>query len=215
MKNINLPVYNCHKTVQAVLILSVSYDVNHIEAKLIPEDIRIPPIIVGSVFINKHKPSGIGYFVIYNDGYTSWSPVEAFESGYTRCDTGMISFSKAIDLLKQGFFVARAGWNGKGMYLFLIGTDSTQQGIGGWTFTNGKNDNKELLPFIAMKTADDKVVPWLASQTDLLADDWMIIDDCGVIDPKCNSLLNDQTPPLADFINMCERGKALKEELGN
>lgn len=45
--------------------------------------------------------------------------------------------------------------------------------------------------------------------------DKMIIDDCGAIATECNSLLNDQTPPLADFINMCERGKALKEELGN
>lgn len=114
-----------------------------------------------------------------------------------------ISFGVAVEALKKGCYVARAGWNGKGMYLFLIGTDSTQPGIGGWSFTNGMNDNKQLLPFIAMKTADDKVVPWLASQTDLLADDWMIIYDCGAIATECNSLLNDQTPPLADFINMC------------
>ena len=39
-------------------------------------------------------------------------------------------------------------------------------------YTNGINDNYELLPFIALKTVDDKVVPWLASQTDILAEDW-------------------------------------------
>lgn len=83
-----------------------------------------------------------------------------------------MNFGDAIAGLKHGQKVSRDGWNGKGMYLFLIGTDSSQLGIGGWTYTNGWNDNFPLCPFIAMKTADDKVVPWLASQTDILAEDW-------------------------------------------
>lgn len=86
-----------------------------------------------------------------------------------------MNFGEALTALKAGKKVCRTGWNGKGMYLRLIGTDSTQPEIGGWTFTNGVDDNKELLPFIAMKTADDKFVPWLASQTDVLAEDWMIL----------------------------------------
>jgi hypothetical protein len=85
------------------------------------------------------------------------------------------SFSEGLNLLKAGKKVARKGWNGKGMYIFMIGTDCSQRGLGGWTYTNGVNDNYELLPFIAMKTADNKVVPWLASQTDILAEDWDII----------------------------------------
>ena len=87
-----------------------------------------------------------------------------------------LNFGQAIEALKEGKDVARKGWNGKGMYLFLIGIDIHIPGIGGWTFTNGRNDNVQLLPFIAMKTADDKVVPWLASQTDMLSEDWTIID---------------------------------------
>jgi len=55
------------------------------------------------------------------------------------------------------------------MYIFMIGVEGRGDY---WTYTNGDNDNHPLLPFIAMKTADDKVVPWLASQTDLLASDW-------------------------------------------
>lgn len=85
-----------------------------------------------------------------------------------------IDFGQALKALKEGKHVCRSGWNGKNMYLFFIGTDSTQPGIGGWTYTNGVNDNYELCPFIAMKTADEKVVPWLASQTDILAEDWSI-----------------------------------------
>jgi hypothetical protein len=83
-------------------------------------------------------------------------------------------FGDAVKHLKEGGQIARTGWNGKNMYLFMIGTDSSVPGTGGWTYTNGKNDNFPLLPFIAMKTADDKVVPWLASQTDILAEDWQI-----------------------------------------
>lgn len=87
-----------------------------------------------------------------------------------------MNFSQALEALKQGKQVSREGWNGKGMYVFIIGTDLSQNGIGGWTYTNGVNDNYPLLPFIAMKTADEKVVPWLASQTDILASDWGIVN---------------------------------------
>lgn len=87
-----------------------------------------------------------------------------------------LNFGQALENLKEGKKVSRTGWNGKGMYLFLIGTDTTKPGIGGWTYTNGVNDNLPLLPFIAMKTADEKVVPWLASQTDVLAEDWGIVE---------------------------------------
>lgn len=115
-----------------------------------------------------------GYVVVYEDGYRSWSPTYAFEKAYRR--TNGLTFGLAIDALKTGKYVARKGWNGKGMYIFLIGVDMSEPGIGGWTYTNGENDNYPLLPFIAMKTADEKVVPWLASQTDMLAEDWEIID---------------------------------------
>ena len=76
-----------------------------------------------------------------------------------------MDFQYALTALKEGCRVERSGWNGKGMWLFIIKE---------WTYTDGKQDNYPNLPFIAMKTADNKVVPWLASQTDILADDWSI-----------------------------------------
>lgn len=84
-------------------------------------------------------------------------------------------FGFALELLKTGEKIARDGWNGKGMYVFLIGTDVSVPGTGGWTYTNGVNDNFPLCPFIAMKTAEDKVIPWLASQADMLAEDWQAV----------------------------------------
>lgn len=66
-------------------------------------------------------------------------------------------FAWALLLLKQGKRVAREGWNGKGMWLNLQVPDE---------------HSKMSLPYIYMKTACDNQVPWLASQTDLLSEDW-------------------------------------------
>ncbi|WP_447789495.1 DUF2829 domain-containing protein [Pseudomonas farris] len=117
-----------------------------------------------------------GYLVEYTDGgkpnhpdhagYISWSPKEQFDNAY-RVISGM-SFGLAIEALKLGENVARAGWNGKGMWLVLIPRCH-------WETTRGL-ENLDGLPWIGMKTADDKFVPWLASQTDMLADDWQLVD---------------------------------------
>jgi hypothetical protein len=71
-----------------------------------------------------------------------------------------MTFGEAIKNLKDGSRVARAGWNGKGMWLALQVPDA---------------HSKMSLPYIYMKTADDKLVPWLASQTDMLAVDWELV----------------------------------------
>ena len=122
-----------------------------------------------------------GYLVEYLDGgkandsrhagYISWSPKEQFDNAY-RETTGM-SFGLAIEALKQGKRVARAGWNGKGMWLAMIQRASWQvdpavNGTGAYSLN--------ALPWIGMKTADEGFVPWLASQTDMLADDWQIVE---------------------------------------
>ena len=88
-----------------------------------------------------------------------------------------LTFGQAIEALKQGKKVARAGWNGKGMFLFLVP---------GSTFKVNRTPLLGIYPegtevtycsHIDMKTADDKVVPWLASQTDVLAEDWDIVEN--------------------------------------
>lgn len=80
-----------------------------------------------------------------------------------------MDFGIALAFLKQGFRVARKGWNGKGMWLMLCIP------YGDYTLEkDGKTYGR--LPYIYMKTADEKLVPWVASQTDVLADDWFFID---------------------------------------
>lgn len=79
-------------------------------------------------------------------------------------------FGWALHQLRNGERVQRFGWNGKGMFLFLIAG-------GAWEFQTDVSgvDEIDTLPFICMKTADNKLVPWLASQTDMLAEDWCLL----------------------------------------
>lgn len=71
------------------------------------------------------------------------------------------TFSEALQYLKIGRKVARQGWNGKGMWLAL---------------QTPTEESKMTAPYIYMKCADGKLCPWLASQTDMLADDWMVVN---------------------------------------
>lgn len=122
-----------------------------------------------------------GYLVEYLDGgapnhpnhagYISWSPKAQFDAAY-RPTTGM-SFGLAIEALKAGKRVARAGWNGKGLCLELQRPDA---------------HSKMTLPYVFMSYPSTPAsetapanhinarVPWLASQTDMLADDWSIVE---------------------------------------
>lgn len=76
-----------------------------------------------------------------------------------------MDFGEALSMLKAGGRVARAGWNGKNMWIMLCVPD------GSYTLdSDGKSYARR--PYLYMKTADDALVPWVASQTDILAEDW-------------------------------------------
>lgn len=84
----------------------------------------------------------------------------AMTSGSVSRPTVTFAFPTALDALKSGYRVARSGWNGKGMWLALQRPDA---------------HSKMTLPYIYMRTAQGDLVPWLASQTDLLAEDWELV----------------------------------------
>ena len=121
------------------------------------------------------NPDDEGFLVEYLDdgkpnhkdfeGYISWSPKDVFERAYGPT-TGM-SFGLALEALKKGQKVSRKGWNGKGQWLYMIPASH-------WETTRGL----ELLdgrPWIGIKTVDDKFMPWVASQSDMLVTDWEIV----------------------------------------
>jgi hypothetical protein len=85
-----------------------------------------------------------------------------------------LNFSWALAQLKEGQMVQRAGWNGKGMWIVLVMPTilNTELQCGGPAWIIQNIEGLGHSPFIGMKTADNMFVPWLASQTDLLANDW-------------------------------------------
>jgi len=121
----------------------------------------------------KGLPAEDGYAVKYADGYISWSPKDVFEASYQPLDA--MSFGHAIAALKEGQRVARAGWNGKGMFLFLVGGSTFTVNREPLLSIMGEGTQVEYHSHIDMKTAQGYVVPWLASQADMLADDWQIV----------------------------------------
>lgn len=86
-----------------------------------------------------------------------------------------LTFGMAIEALKLGRKVARTGWNGKSMY--LVHFSPVSHGLEMLTvYDKEEGTTLPLLPFILMKTADNCYVPWLASQTDILAEDYSIVN---------------------------------------
>lgn len=88
-----------------------------------------------------------------------------------------MEFETALSALKQGKRVARSGWNGKGMFLYLVNGSTFKVNRPPLLGIYPEGTEIKYLPHIDMKTADGSCVPWLASQTDLLAEDWVILSD--------------------------------------
>lgn len=89
-----------------------------------------------------------------------------------------MNFGDALTELKAGKRVSRAGWNGKGMWLSLPersgATEDAEYQVSQDMLLTRDGQYYTMGPWIGMKTADNKFVPWLASQTDILAEDWSL-----------------------------------------
>ena len=111
-----------------------------------------------------------GYRVRYQDGYESWSPKDVFEEAYRPTDA--MSFGLAIEAAKKGKRIARKGWNGKRQYVELATAISYTSPIG--AVVNAEHDaiGNQALAFVGTSGVQ---MGWLASQADMLADDWMIV----------------------------------------
>lgn len=144
------------------------------------------------------NPADPGYLVEYLDGggknhpdhanYISWSPKLVADRNYRPVD-GM-SFGMAIEMAKEGHKIARKGWNGKGMWVVLMSgmklppysTQGTEKKVNDRTARLiGEDTPLETLPYFAMWTTNAEgrrawLPGWLASQTDMLADDWVLAD---------------------------------------
>lgn len=112
-----------------------------------------------------------GYKVIYPDGYESWSPKDVFEEAYRPTD-GM-SFGLALEAAKKGERIARKNWNGKNQYIELATAISYKNASG--EVVNAEHDTigNKAIAFVGTSGVQ---MGWLASQADMLSDDWYIVE---------------------------------------
>ena len=121
-------------------------------------------------------PATEGYLVVYPDGYISWCPKAQFEEA-NRSIEGM-SFGHAVEAAKKGYRIARTGWNGNGMFVmyrpgYPDGIPCNAQTAKVYGMQEG--DLFKVRPYLQMRCVDGSHQMWLASQSDILADDWCII----------------------------------------
>lgn len=130
----------------------------------------------------ERDPADEGYVITYRKGepneYVSWCPKAEFEA-VSRPVDGM-TFGEAIEAMKRGKKVARKGWNGKGMYLWLLPATEVKKE---WCRDHrlveamGERETLPCLGSVRMFTATKEVLTgWLASQTDMLSEDWCIVE---------------------------------------
>ena len=111
-----------------------------------------------------------GYRVRYPDGYESWSPKDVFEEAYRPTDA--MTFGLAIEAAKNGKRIARKGWNGKNQYVELATCISYTSAAGETVNAEHAAIGNRCLAFVGTSGVQ---MGWLASQADMLADDWMIV----------------------------------------
>lgn len=112
----------------------------------------------------------MGYKVVYEDGYESWSPQDVFEKAYRQ--TNCMSFGMAIEAAKLGSKIARKGWNGKNQYVELATSISYKNRSGFVINAEHNSIGNHALAFVGTSGVQ---MGWLASQADMLADDWIIV----------------------------------------
>lgn len=117
------------------------------------------------------NPEDRGYLVKYPDGYISWSPKEVFEEAYRECDS--MPFGLAIEAMKKGKRVKRKGWNGKNQYIQLAVGISYKSADG--EIVNCEHDaiGNQAIAFVGTSGVQ---MGWLASQADMLAEDWVFVE---------------------------------------
>lgn len=86
-----------------------------------------------------------------------------------------MNFGDALEHIKQGRRAARLGWNGRGMFVFLVPGSRFEVNRAPLLGIYPAGTVINYRAHIDMRTADGQIVPWLASQTDLLADDWLLV----------------------------------------
>ncbi|WP_299085182.1 DUF2829 domain-containing protein [uncultured Ruegeria sp.] len=125
-----------------------------------------------------------GYLVEYLDGgkgnhpdhtgYITWSPKTAFDPAYTPIDC--MNFGHALQAIKEGKRLARKGWNGKDMFVFLVSGSHFKVNREPLLSILGEGTGVDYRPHIDLKQPDGSIGVWQPSMGDVMADDWYIVE---------------------------------------
>ena len=117
---------------------------------------------------------GDGYMVTYEGGYRAWSPKDVFDAAYRPVNA--MTFGLAIEALKMGKKVARAGWNGKRMFIFLIPGSTFKVNRAPLLGIYPEGMTIGYRPHIDMKHANGDIGTWDCAIGDILGEDWQIVE---------------------------------------
>ena len=194
-----LPLYQCHKIVEASKIIAINPmpaggpdnapEGEHILIMEVGEHVASPE------WMERHNPQVGGYFVKYPDGYLSYSPAKAFEEGYMALPgdgPNQGDAMHALAAMRQGYKVARRGWNGvqAGLNMFVVlmpelhlppyNTQEPGPKVNDRTAKHiGTDTPLDSQPYFALHTgvAGANWQPgWTPSVMDCLANDWFIVE---------------------------------------
>ena len=113
---------------------------------------------------------------IFKKTYNSCDTLCAAEPDDENIRTHNLLFGMAIEALKRGKKVARMGWNGKGMFLYYVPPGRYPARTEAAKTIAGNDGKVDYGAYLALKTVQGNVIPWLASQADVLANDWEIVE---------------------------------------
>lgn len=153
--------------------------------------------------VKEMKRDGLVYRAVWSGKYiymalvTHTAKIEVYQKfmythTITTYDKGTIGW--AVKEMKRGSLVCRAGWNGKNMWIALAANFSEIK-------LKRVESNYPCQDFVVMKTAQDTLVPWLCSQSDLLAVDWEIYNE----QLKTSSIFSKKKPPYGGFFMPSEK----------
>ena len=166
--------YICSKVIHAV-------PAKRVNGCIWPEGLPLPEIHEppqtdehSGCTIGVHIEDGYIFTTFEDDMYTQFMVADTFEKLCRSTDS--MNLGDALVALKQGQRVARKGWNGKDMYVFLA-DDAEFNTVADISEFYGSSDGVYVAPMLVLRTAQGNLQPgWLASQADMLAEDWYIVE---------------------------------------
>lgn len=180
------PLYRGHKLVRALKILSVTSmgtDTTTDENPIVRIDF-VDPKYPAATFNLRGKPTPEDgwYLVRYEDGgYISFSPPSQFENGYTeeipqKPSEPTRNYGWVLGMLSAGALMARSGWNGKGMFIFLVPGSRFKVSRHPLLGIFPEGTEIEYRTHIDIRNADGTICPWTPSQSDQMGVDWYQVE---------------------------------------